>query len=89
LDGRKEIWPIKNPFTNSQRFCSGTGGGGPEGNWMTQVDLEKRPLDGSSSGSSTRTEKSPSGLYVCVHLEFVQQVWLHLCPVIYIEVMIQ
>ena len=56
---------------------------------MTQVDLEKRPLDGSSSGSSTRTEKSPSGLYVCVHLEFVQQVWLHLCPVIYIEVMIQ
>jgi len=31
----------QNPFTNSQRFYSGTGGGGPERNRMTQVDLEK------------------------------------------------
>jgi len=41
LGGRKDLWPIKNPFTNSQRFYSGTGGGGPERNRMTQVDLEK------------------------------------------------
>jgi len=42
LNGRNYIRPVKNRSTNPQRFCSGTdAGGGPEGNQLMQVHLEK------------------------------------------------
>jgi len=69
LFGWQEGYPAhkKTRTANTQRFSSGTGGeGGPEGNRLTQVHLESRPLNrscgdgggsgdgGASSGRSSR-----------------------------------
>jgi len=49
LADRKDIRSVQPHSANLQRFSSGTGRGGLEGNWLTKVQLEKRPLSGKSS----------------------------------------